>query len=261
VHEPVAAEVVDRAARGGHSDFSPYLYKGTDGLAEVNIELTGSRSQDFRLANEAGGFASKPSEYTWHHHEDVGLMQLVDRTIHKRFTHHGGFGLGPHEWIRKTKRLEIDMKIVRSFVDTRVTDKELSEFEDKRGLTFPEDYRNFLLQTNGGQPEPSTFHFRSEENKEEDSLIDFFFSFAPTRQLYGIEENLEEYEGRIPDGLLPIACDPFDNLVLISFIEGTYGKIYFWDHEKELTHPDRTRLPCLANSFTEFTRKLRYEQD
>lgn len=34
--------------------------------------------------------------YTWHHHQDEGVMQLVDRKIHRQTGHTGGFSIwGP----------------------------------------------------------------------------------------------------------------------------------------------------------------------
>lgn len=78
----------------GYPDFTKYLYKGGDGLSQVRINLTGTRRGDFAAANAAAGFKSTPKGYTWHHHEDVGLMQLVETRVHGQFWHSGGFSLG-----------------------------------------------------------------------------------------------------------------------------------------------------------------------
>ena len=77
----------------GYPDFSKQLYKGTDGLNQVRIKLTGSRRLDEAAANAAAGFRHTPDGFTWHHHEDRGLMQLVDERIHGDFWHSGGFSL------------------------------------------------------------------------------------------------------------------------------------------------------------------------
>lgn len=34
-----------------------------------------------------------PSKYTWHHHQDKGLLQLVDSDIHSKVRHNGGFAI------------------------------------------------------------------------------------------------------------------------------------------------------------------------
>lgn len=39
-----------------------------------------------------------PSKYTWHHHQDRGLLQLVEYDIHSKVRHDGGFSIwGPKE--------------------------------------------------------------------------------------------------------------------------------------------------------------------
>jgi hypothetical protein len=77
----------------GYPDFTSHLYGGGDGLNHVRIELTGNYASDFNAANSAAGFTNTPKGYTWHHHEDVGLMQLVDTRVHSLFWHSGGMSL------------------------------------------------------------------------------------------------------------------------------------------------------------------------
>ena len=76
-----------------YPDFSRFLYKGDDGLNQVRIQLTKSRSLDEAAANAAAGFKFTPDGFTWHHHENLGLMQLVDEIVHGLFKHRGGFSL------------------------------------------------------------------------------------------------------------------------------------------------------------------------
>jgi Bacterial Ig domain/A nuclease of the HNH/ENDO VII superfamily with conserved WHH/Cadherin-like domain/Calx-beta domain/RTX calcium-binding nonapeptide repeat (4 copies) len=84
----------------GYPDFTKHLYKGTDGLNQVRITLAteGSKATRYRLdydaANAAAGFKNgTPKDYTWHHHEDTGLMQLVREDVHRVFWHSGGMSL------------------------------------------------------------------------------------------------------------------------------------------------------------------------
>ncbi|WP_236710567.1 HNH endonuclease [Streptomyces sp. 150FB] len=72
----------------GFPDFSAWRHPQ---VPDVRIQLTGSRSKDFRLANQAAGLSSTPPGYTWHHNEDPGLMQLIERQIHADTGHTGGF--------------------------------------------------------------------------------------------------------------------------------------------------------------------------
>jgi hypothetical protein len=83
-----------RYNRRGFPDFRPYRYTGTGGKHTVRIQLTGSRGQDFKAANKKAGFGDSadatPAGYTWHHHEDMGKMILVQSPVHRGFAHNGG---------------------------------------------------------------------------------------------------------------------------------------------------------------------------
>jgi hypothetical protein len=77
----------------GFPDFSQWRHPD---VPDVQIDLTGSRSKDFRLANEAAGLDSTPDGYTWHHNQEPGLMQLIEYDAHRLTAHTGGFsGGGP----------------------------------------------------------------------------------------------------------------------------------------------------------------------
>jgi len=79
--------------RRGFPDFSPYMHPDRV-RATQRITLTGSRRADFREANRKAGFGDSadatPDGYTWHHHEDLGKMQLVRTDVHRGFAHNGG---------------------------------------------------------------------------------------------------------------------------------------------------------------------------
>jgi len=59
----------------------------------VRIKLTGNYADDFATANAAAGFKNTPKGFTWHHNDDVGLMQLVETRVHGSFWHSGGMSL------------------------------------------------------------------------------------------------------------------------------------------------------------------------
>lgn len=60
---------------------------------KVEIDYTGKRGKDFRLANEKAGFTSTPEGYTWHHMEDGKSMMLVETDVHTSAAHTGGFSI------------------------------------------------------------------------------------------------------------------------------------------------------------------------
>ncbi len=69
--------------KNGFPNFSKNLYKG--GKNDVIINPTGTNAGDFAAANQAAGYKSTPKGYTWHHHQDKGRMQLVERDIHMKY--------------------------------------------------------------------------------------------------------------------------------------------------------------------------------
>ena len=73
--------------RHGMPDFTPYSE------ISVRIELTGNRGNDKRRANQAAGLSETPDDFVWHHHEDMGVMQLVPSDLHSNIAHTGGFPL------------------------------------------------------------------------------------------------------------------------------------------------------------------------
>jgi hypothetical protein len=56
--------------KNGYPDFSKVV------KVEVKIEPTGTRRGDSNAANKTAGFPKTPDNYTWHHHQDRGRMQL-----------------------------------------------------------------------------------------------------------------------------------------------------------------------------------------
>lgn len=62
-------------------------------VPDVRIELSRTRRTDSNRANRAAGLETTPDGYVWHHHQDSGLMQLIDEDIHNRTGHTGGFSL------------------------------------------------------------------------------------------------------------------------------------------------------------------------
>ncbi len=117
----------------------------------------------------------------------------------------------------------------------KLEEKTLAEFERKHGFLLPTTYRAFLLQHNGGTPEPSSYcRKRSKKPTEE---CRYFYGLQSGRNYAEMEDALETYlgedEARIPRRLLPIAEDSFGNLICLSIRGDDVGKVFFWHHEEE----------------------------
>ena len=117
---------------------------------------------------------------------------------------------------------------------------DLRGLEAKVGTRLPEDYRRFLLQHDGGEPEPNEFAIPGADN---DSGANEFMS---VRQ---IREEIEQYSHRFPRRMIPIAFAEGGNLVFLALDD---GQVLFWDHELEAANP----LFALAPSFEAFWQVL-----
>ena len=77
----------------GFPDFTPYLHQGAPNGPTQKIVLTGDRLLDEAAANAKAGLSATPDGYSWHHNEDLGVMQLIRTDVHKAFAHNGGFAI------------------------------------------------------------------------------------------------------------------------------------------------------------------------
>ena len=53
-------------------------------------------------------------------------------------------------------------------------------FEASRGFQLPPDYREFLLATNGGKPEPCAFRLALRSGPGTDSAVQWFLALGDT---------------------------------------------------------------------------------
>lgn len=137
-------------------------------------------------------------------------------------------------------------------------EKILRNYESQWGFVLPHQYRQFLLQYNGGLPRPDGFNFKGKKNGSD---VQCFYGITDDADMSLIEE-LESYKNRLPTRLFPIANDSGGNLICISVIGNDIGKIYFWDHEREADtkqaqSPDEVKnIVLIADSFGEFLEGL-----
>ena len=124
---------------------------------------------------------------------------------------------------------------------------------------FPREYREFIITYNGGEPEKKCFLFK--DNVSDGSILRCFLGFIPNKY-ENILVIMRQFKNRVPENMLPIADDPYGNLVLISIKMADRGKIYFWDHETEADEslgeiPDYSNLTLVADNFDDFFNSLK----
>ena len=142
-------------------------------------------------------------------------------------------------------------KIINPNLYGPLLQKKFGEFEKQAHITLPKDFRNFLLQYNGGQPIPSFFWIKPQEDG------------SSVHQFYGLHGgpaylSLETFAGKerygIPESMLPIGDDRTGNYICIGISSTNFGKVFFLDHDKHPFHNPNSLegVTELADSFSEF---------
>ena len=146
--------------------------------------------------------------------------------------------------------MEMKQKLCEEIAD----EAKLNAAEAKLNAKLPKSYRDFLQTTNGGKPVNSKFRFKMKDGTEQDSTVHYFFGLGSGR-VGDLLAKFELFKERIPLGHLPIASDPFGNLILIRLF-GQDPPVFFWDHEIELNEATGSNVSKIANSFSDFIANL-----
>jgi hypothetical protein len=100
-----------------------------------------------------------------------------------------------------------------------------SEIEKERGVVFPEELREFIIENNGSTPSRYNFMLKTQE-KVFGAVLSFNRDETDVDSVFTALRSVEE------KNLMPFAIDPFGNYICYSFCD---GKIVFWNHETEST--------------------------
>jgi hypothetical protein len=115
-----------------------------------------------------------------------------------------------------------------------VSSMESQAFEQSVGARLPDDYKRFLAQHNGSEPETNIFRI----DDTNDSGVNGFIPFAqiPAERALINEE--------LPDRAIPVAWAEGGNYVFLHLQQN--GSAFFWDHE------DPEQPTKLSDTFSEF---------
>jgi hypothetical protein len=135
----------------------------------------------------------------------------------------------------------------------------IAQFEARRGVLLPAEYKAFLLKSNGGMPIPDVLEVPGWHGQG--SELGSFYGIHDGPKTKRLDWACEVHEERIPADLIPIAYDANGNEICIGWKGKREGKIYFWDHEDELDEnglfvQDYRNVFLVANSLQEFLDSL-----
>lgn len=145
--------------------------------------------------------------------------------------------------------MEIDptrLKFVRPRGLQPATTGQVRQLEKKLGVKLPEEYREFLLKSNGGHANPGYVKIAAGDQMQ-NVHAGGIFHLRPSK--FVIEElnyEMDRNASLLADGYLPIARG--EGLVTISLKPTTFGAIHWWV-------PGSTEY-LLAGSFREFLTRL-----
>jgi len=128
--------------------------------------------------------------------------------------------------------------------------------ERSLGVTLPDDYRQFLLTSNGGRPEPRSFPVPGRG----DALVNMLFGIRNARTRFDLAYELElatELDP-LPPGFIVVGNDPGGSSLLLSTGGSDAGKVYFWDRAGLWVRDDGHNTFPVADSFAAFVASLRH---
>ncbi len=123
----------------------------------------------------------------------------------------------------------------------------VERLERQIGQALPDQYRDYLLQQDGG---------RLADNNE--AVINIF-GLGEVPDWASMWNKLTTFQGRVPPWLLPAAQDAYGNLYAISLRPSDFGSVWFWDHEEEADEgepPSEDNISLKAGSWTGFLEGL-----
>ena len=131
------------------------------------------------------------------------------------------------------------------FPGIALSEEDFRAFELRHGITFPADYREFMLKYNGGMPEPTCFITK-------DGFKAQIFQFDPIGDNFPHDLDHRIYTDDWPEaldqGIVRIGRDCGGSHIFICTKEDC-GAIYFLDREELIRPP--SGYVRLASSFTE----------
>ncbi len=137
---------------------------------------------------------------------------------------------------------------------------DIRSFEERYKLSLPEDYKSFLLSTNGGTikgfyvtPEFIETNPETGEEIKQSANVQKMLALEKAGKIYS---NILD-DPVLPAGYLPIAIDPFgNNFVICTIIDSDYGSVWFANHELWDYKTGFWVLSRISDTFSDFLASL-----
>lgn len=143
--------------------------------------------------------------------------------------------------------------ILEQFND--IKKEKIDKVEKKLKIKFPEDYREFLLEYNGGIVEKNEENSIRVQNIEEEIIVDVLFGIVEEEEADICYWNQQMKEDML-DGALIIGDDIIQGFIVIICYGENKG-VYYWDDAYNFKNSDdENNMYWIASSFNEFIKLL-----
>ena len=148
-----------------------------------------------------------------------------------------------------------------------LTEQELEKVEERIRFKMPQDYRRFLMKSNGGSTPKDSYFCVKVPRVEESIDIDLFLGHKPKRSSSRLSKICDlghwfdmfgyEYEGINTAQI--VLSDP--GVIVIGYENDPRDGVYLWDHTLELeTSTEDDCMYKIADTFDEFISKIYVEK-
>ncbi len=146
-------------------------------------------------------------------------------------------------------------------VDSIVENVTLMEWEERRGILLPTDYRSFLLKTNGGALRPNTFDLVLPKKRIVDKVHAVVRLFDWIEVLEESQEEIKQPLRTLPTGYIAIGVTSTELTLLLSISRPNFGTIDVWvsDTMNAWGDAENNVVVPVAQSFTAFLDSLRQD--
>ena len=131
--------------------------------------------------------------------------------------------------------------------------------EEELGVTFPDEYRAFLLAVNGGVPKPHEFKMAKPGRPGEQIGIDFLYGVAAKQRENDLRYEQEQIVDRTDSllrGFIVIGSDGGGAPYFISTTGKRTGGVYFFDPDGFLDPGGSPKLYLAAKNFTDLLERM-----
>ncbi|WP_171645661.1 SMI1/KNR4 family protein [Paenibacillus phytorum] len=133
----------------------------------------------------------------------------------------------------------------------------IQEVEKRYAFKLPNDYKDFLLKYNGGNPSPNVMF-----TTKNGILTSYLISVLPLFdwEVPSLVSNFLFFnkERKLLANIITIGHDPLRNLVCISVAGNDSGFVYYWDFmNDDCDKPSYNHLVLITESFSKFIEGLR----